>query len=250
MTKPKQVKVGDVFVTNEGGSVSVVEYHGSREVLIKHNDKYGHVATVRSDHLRSGQVKNPYHPSVYGVGFFGVGEHISYQKEDSKLTPSYIAWRGMLQRCYCPKSHAEKPTYIGCEVHTDWRNFQTFAKWFDQQYRGDGWQLDKDLIADGNRVYSADTCVFIPHQLNSLVTDCRAVRGDLPQGVSRLYNKYQANLRVDGKQYFLGSYVTPEEAFEIYKFAKEANVRRMAEKYRGLIDPRVYKTLMNYEVTV
>lgn len=248
MVKRKQIEIGDVFPTNEGGSVTVIEYHNALKVSVKHNDNHSHVTDVRAGDLRKGEVKNPYYPSVFGVGFIGIGEYATSQERGNKSSPAYTAWSNMLQRCYCPKYHAKKPSYVDCVAHEDWHNFQNFAKWYEQQYRADGWQLDKDLIIEGNKLYSADTCALIPHQLNNLMLDRSAMRGDLPIGVSRNRKRYQAELSVDGKKHKLGIYDTPEEAFEIYKFAKEANVRRMAEKYRGLINSRVYEALINYEV--
>ena len=245
--KNEQIKHGDVFRTNEGGSVTVVEYRGCTEVVIKHNDEHAHIATVHAHQLRKGQVKNPYHRSIFGVGFIGIGNHLV--SVNGKDTPAYATWRRMLERCYCTKYHARRPTYIGCSVHPDWCNFQNFAEWFERQYFATCWQLDKDLMSEGNKIYSADTCVFVPQQLNSLLTDCGASRGDLPQGVSRNGKGYQASLSVDGNRHQLGAYATPEEAFEVYKLAKEYNVKRMAEQYRCLIDPRVYDSLMRYEVT-
>lgn len=242
----KQIIFGDVFTTNEGGSVTVVEYRGWDEVVVMHNDAYGHVAIVRAAHLRNGGVKNPYHRSVFGVGFVGAGEYVS--KVDGKHTSAYTTWRGMLKRCYDPKFHVGRPTYIGCTTHPDWHNFQVFAEWFERQYRTDDWQLDKDLTNEGNKIYSADTCTFVPQQLNTLLNDRGNARGDLPQGVTRCGKGYKAQLSVDGNRHQLGTYATPEEAFEIYKFAKEENIKRMAGLWKGLIDPRAYDLLINYEV--
>ena len=244
--KTKQIESGDVFTTNEGGSVTVLQYQNSKAVTVKHNDTNGHVVVVQAGNLRGGGVKNPYHRSVHGVGFIGVGEHLA--SVNGKLTPAYDTWRRMLERCHCPKSLARNPTYMGCTVHPDWHNFQNFAEWFERQYFATCWQLDKDLIVEGNKVYSVDTCVFLPQQLNSLLNDCGATRGDLPQGVSRRRNGYQAQLSIDGRLHQLGTYATPSEAFQAYKLAKEANVKRMAEQYKCLIDPRVYDSLMRYEV--
>lgn len=245
--KTKQIVAGDVFPTNEGGSVTVVEYRNAHGVVVMHNDNYALVAVVRAGHLRNGKIKNPYRPSTFGVGFVGFGNHLV--SVNGKNTQAYNTWNNMLGRCYDPKFHAKRPTYIGCTVHSDWHNFQNFAAWFEKQYRAEGWQLDKDLIVGGNKIYSVDTCVFLPPQLNSLLSDCGATRGDLPQGVVRNGRGYQAQLRIDGITHRLGTYVTPEEAFIHYKLAKESNVKRMAEQYRGLIDPRVYDSLMRYEVT-
>ena len=43
---------------------------------------------------------------------------------------------------------------------------------------------------------------------------------------------------------------TPEQAFLAYKIAKESYIKEVAEKWRDQIDPRVYNTLMNYEVNI
>ena len=245
--KNKQIEPGDVFPINSGGTVTVVEYRNSREVIIQHNDSYGYVATVQACKLRNGVIKNPYHKSVYGVGFIGFGNHSV--GVGGKTNVAYKTWQGMLERCYCPKKHAEFPTYAGCSVHPDWHNFQNFAEWFEKQYLATCWQLDKDLIVEGNKVYSADTCTFVPQQLNTLLCDSGAARGVSPQGVSRSGKGYKASLSVDGNCHYLGTHAFPEEAFEVYKKAKEYNVKRMAEQYKYLIDPRVYESLMRYVAT-
>ena len=245
--KTKQIEAGDVFTTNEGGSVTVIKYRNSGEVVVIHNDSNGHVVVVQAGNLRDGRVKNPYHRSIFGVGFVGVGNHLV--SVNGKHTPAYKTWRGMFERCYNPKFHARYPTYIGCSVHPDWHNFQSFAEWFERQYFATCWQLDKDLIVEGNKVYSVDTCVFLPSQLNTLLCDSGASRGDLPQGVVRNGKGYRAQIGVDGNRHYLGMHATPDDAFEVYKLAKEANVKRMAEQYKCLIDPRVYDSLMRYEVS-
>lgn len=180
---------GDEFPTNEGGRVVVLDYGGSRNVLVKHLEDHGHEMVVEAGQLRNGKVKNPYHQSVYGVGFIGVGDYRA--KVDGKPTKEYATWNSMFNRCYCPKSQKNRPTYIGCSVDERWHNFQVFAKWMNEQHREDDWHLDKDLISNGNKIYSPETCRFIPSQLNTLLSDCGRVRGELPQGVS----KHRENIR-------------------------------------------------------
>lgn len=242
----KQIECGDVFHVNAGGSATVIEYRNSREVVIKYNDEYGHIATVAAYDLRRGKVKNPYHPVVCGVGFVGFGDHLASIKR--KHTPAYIAWKDMLKRCYNPKYHARFPTYIGCSVIEDWHNFQIFAEWFEKQYREEGWHLDKDLIVRGNKIYSETTCALIPHQLNNLLTNSQGEKGVLPKGVARHGDGYIAQIRVDGENCHLGVYPTADEAFQSYRDAKERNIKRMAEKWKSLIDIRVYDALMSYDV--
>lgn len=244
--KNKKIGVGDDFPTNEGGRVVVVEYVDAQNVLVKHLDDYGYEVVVRAGDMRKGRVKNPYRPSVYGVGFIGTGEY--KVREGDKKTIEYVTWYNMLTRCYCPKKHEKNPTYIGCSVDERWHNFQVFGKWFNEQRRDDGWQLDKDLLKDGNKVYSPETCRFIPSQLNSLLTDSGRARGELSQGVSTHRVKYKAEIRTDGERIYLGIYPTEAQAFAVYKKAKEENIKRMANVYKDEICPLVYQSLMAYDI--
>jgi len=184
--------------------------------------------------------------TVQGVGYLGNGAYKS--KVLGKQTPAYKTWGSMLMRCYNPEYQRKFPTYVGCTVHPDWHNFQVFAEWFEGQRRAAGWALDKDLISGGNKIYSKDTSTFLPQDLNSLLTSRWNDRGVLPIGVSAKGRRYRATISVDGCLHYLGTYTTPEEAHKVYKEAKEWNIKRMAEKYKYLIDPRVYEFLLNYEV--
>lgn len=188
-----------------------------------------------------------YTPTVRGVGFLGVGDYKA--TVGGKVTPAYRTWGGMMERCYDPSWHAKQPAYIGCTVTPEWHNFQVFAEWYYAQAKGEGWALDKDLIIKGNKVYSAETCASVPSEINSLLVNHKASRGDLPQGVSRHRGRYQATIHVRGKQQYLGLFSTPEAAFEAYKGVKEAHVKDMADFWKPELDPRVYAALMAYTVT-
>ena len=43
---------------------------------------------------------------------------------------------------------------------------------------GNSFQLDKDSLIKGNKVYSESTCVFIPQEVNSLLVKSTASRGE------------------------------------------------------------------------
>lgn len=246
--RKKKIEAGDVFATNEGGNVEVVEYVNAHNVMVKHNDEHGHIASVQATHLRNGNVKNPYYPSVLGKGYVGVGGYKVWV--GGKGSPEYVAWRGMLERCYDLKWQEKYPTYVGCTVVGEWLNFQVFAEWYSRQYRGDGWQLDKDLVVRGNKAYGPETAVFIPRDLNTLLLSCAASRGGLPIGVCKVRGRYQASVRIGGKLQYLGHYNTPSEAFYAYKEVKEAHIKVRANHYKVTLDPRVYQALMTYEVNL
>lgn len=163
----------------------------------------------------------------------------------------YNKWLAMKYRCYSTKELSRRPSYNGCTVHEDWiNNFQQFA--FDIEnmvgYGLPNRQLDKDILVKGNKIYSNDTCVLVPSQINTLLLKSDKSRGNLPIGVTGERSKYRAQLRIFNKRKFLGYYDTPEEAFTAYKHTKENYIKEVAELYKHELDPRAYTALMNWEI--
>lgn len=164
---------------------------------------------------------------------------------------SYSRWKAMIERCYGEKGKGTP--YENCEVCEEWLRFSNYEKWFDENYV-EGYHLDKDVLVKGNKIYSPQTCCFIPPQINTLTTKHNATRGSLPIGVAKTSDgkKYRAILRVYGEYKNLGRYETSEDAFFAYKRAKEAHVKEVATKYynEGKITKKVYNALMNYKVEI
>lgn len=186
---------------------------------------------------------------IEGVAYNSMGKHRAFI--DGKKTKAYQVWRSMLQRCYDKKFHKDNPTYIGCSVCEEWLDFQNFASWYvDHKYGNLGYQLDKDLLVPNNKVYSPDTCCLIPRDLNVLLIDSRAIRGEYPQGVHffKPTSRYAVQIRINGKQNYLGLFDTPEEASLVYKTAKEAHVKTKANEWRDRIAPEVYEALMAWRL--
>ena len=169
---------------------------------------------------------------------------------NGKITKEYALWHDMLKRCFY-KPHLEKyPTYIGCTVSDNFKYYHLFHAWCQTQigFGKEGYQLDKDLLIKGNKLYSEDTCVFIPKSLNLLLTKAAAGRGLLPIGVTKNGKGFRAMCTIYGKAKSLGTFDTPELAFQAYKTFKEAYIKEQAELYKDSIDPRAYLALVNYEV--
>lgn len=181
--------------------------------------------------------------TIYGVGhndlFF------------SHSLPSYRVWQSMIQRCYNEKSFIRHPTYANCSVCEEWLTFSNFKKWFGENYI-EGYALDKDILVKGNKVYSPDTCCFVPSEINALLIKNNARRNNLPIGVYERNGKYQSEVCKRRTRVKLGRYDTPEEAFYAYKKAKEAYIKEVANEYYsdGRITKRVYDALMRYEVEI
>lgn len=182
-------------------------------------------------------IKYPFHKSVNSVGYIGIGPYSSTTHK--KL---YQIWQGMLGRSYSKKCQIIQPTYIGCSVHRDWHNLQIFGKWFEDNYI-DGWDLDKDLLFKGNKIYSKETCVFIPSRLNRFLSTSRLNNTSGFTGVyinrSSSINPWVAEIKIDGKNKHIGSFNTKEEANEIYKKARKIEVEKLKVYYKDTIDNNI-----------
>ena len=192
-------------------------------------------------------------PSVYGVGYLGGNLELK-TSYNGKKCPIYNAWLRMLERCYSKKLHERFPSYIGCEVSDYFKNFSNFYEWCQDQlgFNCDDYELDKDLLIKGNKIYSESTCVFIPSEINLLLTKSTASRGQHLIGVywSNTNKAFVATVRKNKeKREHLGLFNTELEAFDAYKTAKESFIKEQAEKWKGKIDPRAYEALMKYEVS-
>ena len=161
----------------------------------------------------------------------------------------------MLRRCYSDSLKKKYPTYIDCEVSDKFKSYEYFYEWCNKQigFNNKGWHLDKDLLIKGNKVYSENSCVFIPHEINSLLIKCDASRGEHLIGVcwNKKDNAFVAHVgKSKGKREYLGYFKTEIEAFNAYKKAKEAFIKEQAKKWKLQIDERAYNALMNYQVDI
>ena len=171
--------VGKVYKSKSSGDFKILKYNDSKNVEIQFL-KTGFETTVQLGSIRNGNVKDPYSPSVFGVGIIGAKYPITI---NGVKTKEYVLWKGMLQRCY---SDTQYPTYEGCEVSDNFKSFEYFYEWCNKQIGSgnEGWHLDKDLLVKGNKVYSEDTCVFIPKEINMVLTKSTASRGEYLIGVN------------------------------------------------------------------
>lgn len=246
-----KMKAGDIFKTNQGCEVEVVEFFNSSRVAIKFTDEYAHTAYVTSANIRQGKIKNPYHPNVCGVGFFGVGENLS-QDSSGAMSDAYKKWSAMLTRCYNAVHQERKPCYKGCSVSPEWHNFQVFSDWMAGQRTPDDEKvdIDKDILVRGNKIYGPEYCELVPKRINNLLIGNKKPSG-LPLGVAwhKKAGKYHAKCRdAEGKHTHIGLYTCEIKAFEAYKAFKEGVIKQVAEEYRDRITERLYECLIRYEV--
>ena len=242
--------VGKVCKSLNSGDFKILKYNDAYNVEIQFlKTRYRKVAEMKN--VRNGVVKDPYSPSVFGVGITGTKYPPTINGVQTK---EYVLWKHMLERCYSDTYKKKQPTYEGCEVSDKFKSYTYFYEWCNKQigFDNEGWQLDKDLLTKGNKVYNENVCVFLPQEINSLLTKSTASRGKHLIGVC-WYKKDKAfvarvNKNKGGSEY-LGSFKTELEAFKAYKKAKESFIKEQANKWKDRIDERAYNALMNYEVS-
>jgi len=184
----------------------------------------------------------------------GINDRSCPAKVNGKHTKEYKVWRSMLNRVYGKAYLQNTPSYLGCSVSDTFLYYHLFYNWCQIQigFNAIGYDLDKDLLIKGNKVYSENTCIFLPPKLNTLILSCKAHRGELPVGVcfEKSSLRYTASCMFEGKKKKIGRYSTPKQAFEAYKIFKESYIKQVAEQYKSQIDPRAYKALLEYEVNI
>ena len=191
---------------------------------------------------------------VFGAGF---NDKSRPANRNGKPVKEYGLWFSMIQRCFSEKEQIRYPTYKGCSVSDNFLNYSFFYDWCQKQTgfgkvdeNGRSFQLDKDILFTGNKLYSETTCVFVPNEINLFFTDRGKNRGDYPIGVSfyKASGKYMAKCKVNSTDKHLGYFNTPQEAFAVYKPFKEDLCKQLALKWESEIDPRLFNAMMNWTV--
>lgn len=253
----KSNRIGEERVNNQGCLMKIVEYNNTENIVVEFQDDHKMRVETQYCNFKLGNVRNPYYPSVYGVGITGKKYPINI---NCKPTREYSIWHSMLCRCFDERFKISQPAYKNTTCCNEWLNFEIFYEWlhsqenFDKWYNGKWWALDKDILVDGNKIYSPETCCLVPQNVNCLLLKRKASRGDLPIGVGKTGNKFQAvcSNPFTGKIDKLGKYETPEEAFYAYKYQRENYIKQVAEiEYKaGNITRSCYEALMNYSIKI
>lgn len=162
-------------------------------------------------------------------------------------------YNNMKNRCYNESVHKIKPWYKECTMCDEWlEDKYAFYAWVNDGnfYEIDGEptvELDKDILVKGNKIYSPETCIFVPKSINSLFggTGNKSENG-LPKGVIQTKNgKYKPQIPK-----FPHVFDTPEEAWEVWKAHKKATVIHKADEYLGKIPMKLYTAMLRYEFEI
>ena len=232
-----------VYHSNSFGTFIVKDYLNAKNVDIEFTDT-GYRNTVEAVAIRGGRLRDNLLPTVKGVGYVGICNYKPVV--DVKC---YEVWEGMLERCYCSKYQSKQPTYIGCSVDSYWHNFQNFAKWFyEESNYSKGLYLDKDILVQGNKIYSPENCIFVSRAVNNLFTERGNRRGKYMLGVckDRRYPGLVASCNNgDGVPKYLGTFTSEVEAHNTYKEYKYKVIHQVANKQKN---NRVKEALLSWVI--
>lgn len=183
---------------------------------------------------------------------FGVGindsSYITRPKIDGKqlVCQAYSSWKYMLYRAYNDNYHNRFPTYLDVVVCDEWLTFSKFRVWWVDNYV-EGWELDKDLLVPNNKVYSPETCVYVPNWLNSFVLNSSTTRGNNKIGVTwyKKLNKFHAkcsNLKTKKSEH-LGYFVLEEDAYNAW-LTRKLELANELKLEMDVIDLRIYPNIV------
>ena len=218
------------FVTNEGYECVLIDGGSSTHYVTCVIREYECEAQLSN--IKKGTIRYPFHKSVCATGFLGVGAYGA--KSNRKLVQAYVVWSSMLKRCYSDNVHKDFPTYKEATVCDAWHNYQTFAEWFytESNYQ-EGWQLDKDLLQEDTKLYSPETCVFLPRELNTFLATAYSSNTSNHTGVYwySVGNTWRAQI---GSNY-LGAFTDKEEAIEVYAVARDEKAAQWRTEMQSIL---------------
>ena len=252
-------RTGEIVINNEKDVakkgwrwMEIIAYRGATDIDVLIDGKYIRTGLKYGSFIDR-SIKNKYHKSVCGLGYIGEGNYLAQKHGIHSV--HYNTWRNMIKRCYDEKTKKKHPSYENCTIADEWLCYQNFAAWSDENiYAVDGEKIciDKDILFKGNKLYSENTCIYVPLRINNLFLKGGAAKSALPIGVHASPNKKRYSVLFNCKQ--LGTYDTPEEAFAVYKAAKEAYIRKVMRSYIGKIPEHHYKklrkALYSYEISI
>jgi hypothetical protein len=247
--KKPQNRIGEEYINKEGHRAEIIKYESSLNVTVKFEDGTI-INNLQYDNIKKGAFKNPHIKNIFNFGCIGDMRDVN---KDSTYNKIYNTWFNMIKRCYDEKELIKYPSYRKITVCDEWCSFRNFYTWAILHYNPlfmQNWQLDKDILIKGNKIYSPKTCCFVPSAINNLFIKSNTIRGELPIGVHKEGNKFKVSIKIKGKQKTLKRCKTPEEAFQVYKEAKEKYIKETADEWKGLISEEVYQAMYNYKVEI
>lgn len=254
-------RLGEEKLNNQGCLMKIVVYNSATDIIVEFQDEYKAKVHTQYTNFKRRNVKNPYFPSVYGVGITG-NKYPTWIIGTDKHAKEYDAWQNMIARCFNEKIKEKYPTYKDATCCEEWLLYDNFYEWlhrqenFEKWYNNEKWHVDKDILIKGNKIYSPNACCLVPYNVNKLFLKNDADRGDLPIGVTKDRKGYGYIARCmnpfTGERDYIGYRTNIESTFLLYKPYKENLIKQLAkEEYsKGNITKECYDAMIRYEVEI
>lgn len=238
----KEKYEGVIFSNDKFGDVIVLEYFGCMNVKAQFLES-GHIFNTQIGELKRVRFRDPCKKILFGVACIGIG--VFETRKNNKTVPIHRIWRDMIRRGYDPKYKAKRKSYEHVIVCKDWLNYQNFAAWASLKYV-ENWDLDKDLLSSAFKIYSPETCCFLPPEINQSIP--RILKSKLPTGVDTRNNKtFSIRITIDGIRINKFGYKRIEDASIAYLNLLKEKLSGLAEKYKSNLDVRAYEKLKSFD---
>lgn len=162
-----------------------------------------------------------------------------------------IKWEAMWLRVRGSLSYTD---VIVCD---EWKDFNNFWEWikpyYDKGLIPKYWHMDKDLLSPPDqKIYSPETCCFLPPEINSLIVVKPTKESTDPfhKGRSLDYNYsygmyFIKKSNVGGK--WLGYFYTKNEALEALCKYRVKQMKALVKQYEKMLDPNIIPTLLSWK---
>lgn len=172
-----KLSIGQEFESNNCGKVKLIEEISARYWKVCFF-RTGTIDCFREDAIIAGCIKDCYAPLKNGVGKIG---KVSTKKGNHRY---YQIWAGMITRCY-DKENKKYSAYRNVKVSERWLTFENFLNdcplvdgWNEEMFKKGELVLDKDKKQrySKNKIYSLETCTWLPPHENDIMQDAQMNR--------------------------------------------------------------------------
>ena len=237
MVLPKIERIGEVNFNTYGHKMTVVSYKSERDIEVLFED--GHIKKCSYGRFKSGNVKNNFMPSKYGIAYIGNTK----TKDNGIEKTSYRIWVGILDRVFDGKLKS----YDKVSISDEWLSYENFEIWYNKNIYNIGNEkmcIDKDILSNENKIYSEDTCIIIPERINNMLIDFYNKETGLTY--RDRVKKYEVSCRdFDGKKKYLGYYENKDDAILVYRKFKINTIIEVINSYKDKLPKNIYDLIIN-----
>lgn len=260
------LNIGKIFDSNTCGKLKVLELAEIKKFPCNNVYKVefletGSIRNACISNIKRGEVLDYTieRKRVNKYGGYGKLYNITDNFYDGPIENIAARWRNLLRRV------STEVSYKYVTICDEWYNFDNFYKFVknpENGFKGDGYELDKDILCHNrkDKLYSPETCLFIPRILNVVLLDRQTHKtSKYPSGVTDNKNwKYDtifANIQIGARKLSLCSSNREGrkgiiKCFSYYKYAKEFFLKLLTDELfkLDLITKRVKDSVYNYEI--